>query len=202
MWIVSERWRVCDCREAAKREREAAAQAAVDAKAAEEAAAAEAERQRLQHEEDMKAADEAEQARLMALEAQRLLDAEAERARLEASSAAAKAAEEASKAKGKLGVTVVECEGLKEMDAKSSKTEKLDGWGNKNDAYVICRVSETVFKQTATVDEGGKNPSWNGGKGEELLFEVSPLQKSHRGSRLPLSLSLSLSLCKATVCLC
>ena len=53
---------------------------------------------------------------------------------------------------------------LKEMDGGSfSKgTEKLEGWGKKNDAYVICRVSDDLFKRTKTVDEGGKNPTWNG----------------------------------------
>jgi hypothetical protein len=44
--------------------------------------------------------------------------------------------------------------------------------GKKNDPYVICRVSDDVFKRTKTIGEGGKNPRWNDGKGEELLFEV------------------------------
>lgn len=44
--------------------------------------------------------------------------------------------------------------------------------GKKNDAYVICRVSDDVFKRTETIDEGGRNPTWNEGKGEEMLFEV------------------------------
>jgi len=44
----------------------------------------------------------------------------------------------------------------------SKGTEKLEGWGKKNDAYVICRVSDDLFKRTKTVDEGGKNPTWNG----------------------------------------
>lgn len=44
--------------------------------------------------------------------------------------------------------------------------------GKKTDAYVICRVSEDVFQRTKTIDEGGSNPVWNGGKGEEMLFEV------------------------------
>ena len=44
--------------------------------------------------------------------------------------------------------------------------------GKKNDAYVICRVSDDVFKRTETIDEGGSNPTWNEGKGEEMLFEV------------------------------
>jgi hypothetical protein len=44
--------------------------------------------------------------------------------------------------------------------------------GKKSDAYVICRVSKDVFQRSKTIDEGGSNPTWNGGKGEEMVFEV------------------------------
>ena len=47
----------------------------------------------------------------------------------------------------------------------------MDGKNGKNDDYVICHVSDTVFKKTSTISGGGTNPSWNGGQGEELLFE-------------------------------
>ena len=33
-------------------------------------------------------------------------------------------------------------------------------------------MSEDVSKRTETIDEGGSNPTWNEGKGEEMLFEV------------------------------
>ena len=51
--------------------------------------------------------------------------------------------------------------------------------GKKNDAYVTCRVSD-VFKRTTTIPEGGENPRWNGGEGEELLFEVDAAETAGR----------------------
>ena len=106
--------------------------------------------------------------------------AEAERARLEEASRKAaaeaevsRAAAEAAKAKGHLSVTVVECTNLKDMDKKSSGTEKGKGWGKENDVYVVVRVSDTVCKRTTVIQEGGANPKFGeDGEGEDLQFDV------------------------------
>jgi len=118
--------------------------------------------------------------RLEGLEKERLAAAEAERARLEEASRKAaaeaevsRAAAEAAKAKGHLSVTVVECTNLKDMDKKSSGTDKGKGWGKENDVYVVVRVSDTVSKRTTVIQEGGANPKFGeDGEGEDLQFDV------------------------------